>query len=213
MVRIRSAVFLLLLAGTPAAAQTRPTPNTLGLEPGQALPRATLAEVAWLAGHWQGPALGGLSEEVWTPPLGGSMMGSYKLVRGDSVIFYEILSLVEADSSLVIRLKHFNADLTGWEEKAEVRSFRLVRLTPTEAWFEGMTIRRLDPDHLQIHLAINMQDGGIREEEFRYARVSPALTPPATAARPARSAPEPPGTSTTSATGRRDDDAVSAGVP
>lgn len=178
MPRLCLALALLLLAGIPAAAQTRPTPNTLGLEPGQPRPPATLADVAWLAGHWRGPALGGLSEEVWTAPLGGSMMGSYRLVRGDSVIFYEILSLVEEDSSLVMRLKHFNADLTGWEEKAEVRGFRLVRLTPTEAWFEGMTIRRLDADRLQVHLAIRMQDGSFREEEFRYQRVTPALTSP-----------------------------------
>ncbi len=123
MIRIRTAVFLLLLTGTHAAAQTRPTPNTLGLGPGQPLPRATLADVAWLAGHWQGPALGGLSEEVWTAPLAGSMMGSYRLVRGDSVIFYEILALVEADSSLVMRLKHFNADLTGWRRRPRCAAF------------------------------------------------------------------------------------------
>ncbi len=56
-----------------------------------------------------------------------------------------------------------------------MRSFRLVRLTPTEAWFEGMTIRRLDPDRLQVQLAIQMQDGSVREEEFRYQRIRPAL--------------------------------------
>jgi hypothetical protein len=177
MHRFRSAIFLLLLASAPAGAQTNPTPNTLGLGPGQQPARAKLDHLSWLAGHWRGPALGGISEEVWTAPLGGSMMGSYKLVRGDSVIFYEILALVEDDSTLVMRLKHFNADLTGWEEKAEVRSFRLVRLTPTEAYFEGMTIRRLDPDRLQVHLAIQMQDGSVREEEFRYQRVRPPLAP------------------------------------
>lgn len=178
MARLLPTVLLVLLAAAPAAAQTRPTPNTLGFEPGQARPRATLADVAWLAGHWRGPGLGGVSEEVWAPPLGGSMMGSYKLVQGDSVVFYELLSLVEEDSSVVMRLKHFGADLKGWEEKAEVVSFPLVRLTPTEAFFDGMTIRRLDADHLQIQLAIHMRDGTVREEEFRYERVRPALAAP-----------------------------------
>lgn len=176
MIRPAAAALLLLFAALPAAAQTRPTPNTLGLEPGQAGPRATLADVAWLAGHWQGPALGGYSEEIWGAPLGGSMMGSYKLVRGDSVIFYEILALVEDDTTLVMRLKHFGADLTGWEERDEVVSFPLVRITPTEAYFEGMTIRRQGPDGLQIQLAMHQEDGSAREEEFRYRRVHPALT-------------------------------------
>lgn len=170
-------VLLLIFVAVSATAQTRPTPNTLGFEPGQVRPKATLADVAWLAGHWRGPALGGLSEEVWTAPMGGSMMGSYKLVRADSVVFYEILALVEEEGSLAIRLKHFNADLTGWEEKAEVRSFPLVQITPAEAFFDGMTIRRLGDDRLQVQLAINMPDGSIREEEFRYERVQPALTP------------------------------------
>lgn len=167
-------LLLLLLCALPAAAQAGPTPNTLGFVPGQQRPPAKLADVAWLAGHWQGPALGGLSEEVWTPPLGGSMMGSYKLVRGDSVVFYEILTLTEEQGSLVMRLKHFNGNLTGWEEKGEVRSFPLVRITATEAFFDGMTIRRLDADRLQVQLAIRMPGGAHREEEFRYRRVQPA---------------------------------------
>ena len=45
------------------------------------------------------------------------MMGSYRLVKDDKVIFYELQTIVEQGSSLVFRLKHFNADLSGWEEK------------------------------------------------------------------------------------------------
>lgn len=73
--------------------------------------------------------------------------------------------------SLVLALKHFNADLTGWEEKNEVRRFRLLKLTPTEAYFEGMTFRRLGPDSVHVQVAIEQRDGTAREEDFRYTRV------------------------------------------
>jgi hypothetical protein len=77
---------------------------------------ATLSDFAWLAGHWTGPGLAGAAEETWTGPAGGSMLGMYRLVREGKVVFYEILTLTEKDGSVVLRLKHFNPDLTGWEE-------------------------------------------------------------------------------------------------
>lgn len=161
----------MLVIWSPLMAQQTLTPSTLSFDSTVAQPVATLADMAWLAGHWRGPALGGLSEEIWSDPEAGSMMGMYRLMQDDAVVFYEILSIQPIGRSLVMKLKHFNADLTGWEEKDEVQSFRLLKLTATEAWFEGMTFRHPDPDQLEVLLAIEMEDGSIREEEFRYERV------------------------------------------
>ena len=49
-------------------------------------PQATMADVEWIQGHWTGEALGGQVEEIWSPPLGDSMMGSFKLVHDGKVI-------------------------------------------------------------------------------------------------------------------------------
>ena len=43
----------------PAAAQDRQTERTFKERPGAARPPATIADMAWLAGHWTGQALGG----------------------------------------------------------------------------------------------------------------------------------------------------------
>lgn len=164
---------LILLFGAATAHGQKPglTPNTLAFDSTQSRPAATLEDVSWLAGHWRGPALGGMSEEIWSAPEAGSMMGMYRLMKDGAAVFYEILTIQPDGHSLVMLLKHFNADLTGWEEKNEVRAFKLVKITGTEAFFEGMTIRRLHADSLQIQLAIEARDGSAREEEFRYARV------------------------------------------
>ena len=113
-------LFILFLA-TPltTSAQSEKTANTLALNEGNTSPAAEIHQIDWIAGHWKGEAFGGHVEEVWSKPAGGAMMGMFRLVQGDEVGFYELLTLLEEDGSLVFRLKHFNSDLTGWEEKNE----------------------------------------------------------------------------------------------
>lgn len=145
-----------------------------GGAPGEAPAADPLSDVAWIAGHWQADALGGRCEEVWAPPQGSSMVGKFKLVDDGNIDFHEILSLAEEQGSLALKLKHFNADLTGWEEKDEVRVFPLVKIEPEAAYFDGMTFRRIGPDTLQVHVAIS-REGAVEEAEFLYHRVNAGL--------------------------------------
>lgn len=178
-------VFLLLVGmlgvgmlgvGTPAFAQEDGARrHTLAATADTERPRASLQDVAWMVGHWRGEALGGISEEIWAPPLGGSMMGVYKLVRDGEIVFYEIMVLAEEEGTLVLRLKHFDPGLIGWEEREEVVEFPLVRLGSEEAFYDGMTFRRLGPDTLEAYVAIGNGDGGLREERFLYRRVMDGL--------------------------------------
>ncbi len=160
-----------LLGNESGYSQSMNTPNTLKLDDTDARPEAKIADVAWIAGHWQGEAFGGVSEEIWSPPLGGAMMGMYKVVKDDAVAFYELLIIIEESNSLGLRLKHFNADLTGWEDKDEFKSFPLVKVTRNEAFFDGITFKRLNEDSLQIFLAMEQDDGQAHEMEFKYNRV------------------------------------------
>ena len=118
-------------------------------------------------------AFGGLSEEIWSAPRDGVMMGMYRLVRDGKPVFYELLTIVEHEGTLLIRLKHFNPDLTGWEEKDRTVDFPLVAKAPGLIQFAGMTFEP-DGDRLTVHLAIGEKDGSIREQIFRYTRVPPA---------------------------------------
>jgi len=168
----RLALGFVCLAGW-VEGQEKLTERTLKLAPGTKSPAATLADMAWLAGHWVGPALGGESEEIWSAPKGGSMMGMYRLVRDGTPVFYELLTLVEEGGSLTLRLKHFNPDLTGWEEKQETVSFPLVALGKGIVHFEGMSFHPQGDAGLTVYLAIGGKDGAVREETFVYTRVQP----------------------------------------
>lgn len=152
---------------------TQRTPNTLRASAEHPSPRATLQDMAWFVGQWSGTGLGGVCDEAWSRPASGAMMGMFRLVKDGKVVFYEFLTLVEHEGSLLLKLKHFNPDLTGWEEKADSVKFRLLKLAPDTAHFEGLTFKRVGGDTLEIFLAIrDRTDGSVREEKFVMSRVN-----------------------------------------
>ena len=165
---------LVALAGPGARAQEKMTERTYKLGPDGKQPPATIADMAWLAGHWTGAALGGTSEEMWSPPAHGTMMGMYRLLRDGKPVFYELLTIVEENGSLVLRLKHFHANLAGWEEKDKSLAFPLVAKAPGAMHFDGMSFHPQGRDALTVYLAIGQKDGKLREETFTYQRVGTA---------------------------------------
>lgn len=143
--------------------------NTLRFDESAGSPKADLSAVAWIAGHWRGEALGGTAEEIWTPPMGGSMMAAFKLVVNDKVKFYELETISEQDETLVLKLKHFASNLHGWEEKDETVDFRLVKVTEGKVFFDGMTFEKVADDEMNVYVLIG--DGqAARETKFNYRR-------------------------------------------
>jgi hypothetical protein len=179
--RFLTALLMLLVTAAEVSAQDRritesPTSNTIRLKAGEPRPKATLDIVAWLAGGtWRGDGLGGVTEETWSQPAAGAMMGMFRALKPGTggqlaVAFYEFLTFAEQDGSLVLTLKHFNADLTGWEEKGDFITFRLAQVTPDTVYFDGLTFHREGADRMTIYLALRDRGGAMREEAFRYTR-------------------------------------------
>lgn len=163
------AILLCLPAGL--LAQNRNTANTLKLDEKATSPPATLADVAWIAGQRRAEAWGGIAEEVWSPPLGNSMVGMFRLVKDGKVAFYELMTIVLERNSLALKIKHFNPDLSGWEEKSVAQTFPLVKLTPNEAFFVGQTFRRAEDGALRVFVTTEQKDGATGETEFYFKLV------------------------------------------
>ena len=176
---MRKPLWIIVLAlGLPltAAAQGSPdqgsTPNTLKLKEGAPRAPTKVADLAWLSGRWTGEGLGGRVEEAWSEPDSGSMVGYFRLVKDGKPVFYEIMTLLEADGSVEMRLKHVNPDMTGWEEKNNYVTFKLVKHDDTGAYFSGLTFKRVGPDQIDGYLALrNRADNTVREEKFTYRRM------------------------------------------
>jgi hypothetical protein len=170
--RILPALVLLLIASNTQAEEAM-TANTLRLSPDQKSPAATIADMEWYAGRWTGSGLGGLNEEIWSPPRDGTMMGMYRMIKDGKPVFYELLLITEENGSLAIKLKHFHPDLRGWEERDASVRFPLVAKRDGRIYFDGMTFERIGADRVKVYLAIEHKDGRVREETFEYSRTRP----------------------------------------
>jgi len=127
---------------------------------------AALDEFAFVEGRWCGRALDGAVEERWEAPFGDAMSGTMTLVREGSVVFHEFFVITEAAGGWQLRLKHFNADVVGWEAQDEVVTFPLIAVADGRAEFDGLVIQRTGADRLRVEVV----DGPV----FDYTRCADA---------------------------------------
>jgi spore coat polysaccharide biosynthesis predicted glycosyltransferase SpsG len=98
------------------------------------------------------------------------MVGLFKLIGAGGVEFYELMLLTVDAGTLSLKVKHFNADFTAWEEKGEFVDFRLVKLEPDAVHFAGLSFYKRDADGFDGYIVFRSADGGIREEKLVYTR-------------------------------------------
>ena len=144
--------------------------NTIPLAEGMESPPANLAAVSWIDGHWIGEAFGGVVEEIWSPPMGDSMMFVFRMVKDGEVGFYEIGHIREVGGSLILQLKHFNGDLTAWEEKEETVDFKLVKLQDNKVYFDNFTFEKISDDEINVYVVVSEEKGKSTEIKFNYKR-------------------------------------------
>ena len=125
--------------------------------------RASISQVAWLAGNWAGGGGPVAIEERWTPPAGGAMLAVSRTTRGDRMIAFEFLRIVERDGTLIYIAQ------PGGNPPTE---FRLSAITPESATFENKAhdfpkviayARRPDGT-----LEARVSDGGKKGETFVF---------------------------------------------
>lgn len=132
--------------------------------------KPNLENISWIAGNWKGEAFGGITEENWSEPSGGSMMATFKLINNGKVSFYEIEIIREVNNTLLLQLKHFNNDLKGWETKDETVNFPLIEITQNKVVFEGMTFERVNENQMNVYVEIHQKDGSIETVKFNYKK-------------------------------------------
>ena len=167
---LASCIVAILACSSVVQSQVPDLPNIKRLPRGSERPAARASELDWLAGQWRGEGLGGQCEESWLPAVGGTLIGSFRLADDGKPVFYEFVAITEDAGSLTFRVKHFNPDMTGWEEKDETMEFLLVEVGDNEVYFDGLTFRRTG-SKLEIFLSMKGKDGTVREEPFVFERV------------------------------------------
>ncbi len=131
---------------------------------------ASVSDMAWLAGKWVGSGLGGSCEEMWSEPKNGVMMGMFRYDKEGSLTFTEHFTLTDSVGTIRFRLKHFHADLRGWEEKDSYVDFPFIGIEGTTAYFDGVTIDLIRKNHLRVYVLLSKRGESPREEMFVYRR-------------------------------------------
>ncbi|ETN93747.1 hypothetical protein SAMN04487906_0169 [Zhouia amylolytica] len=146
------------------------TANTLTISEDHTPVKASIEEVAWLEGYWQGAALGGTAEEIWSAPMGRSMMFSFKLTANDEVVFYELGYIKEVDHSLLLQLKHFDKHLHGWEKQDETVDFPFISKSGNRIYFDGLTFEKRGAREMIVYVASKDKSGALSELVFNYKK-------------------------------------------
>jgi len=144
--------------------------EVLNLEEGQMPGIGKLEQMDWLTGYWKGTGLGGDCDEIWMPATDNSMAGVFRFTNGGTIQFTEYMFIEQLGESLSIKLKHFNRDLSPWEEKDKWVEFKLVKIEGQTAYFNGLTYHR-NKDELTISLTLKSKDKSW-VEEFKFEKVA-----------------------------------------
>ena len=165
--RLRAVAVLVLALAAPLAAQeTRVAPE------GHVPPPASIEQAEWLVGDWVGTGIDGAeAAESWLPPSGDTMVGLFVQEKPDGgLMFTEHMYLAEEGGSLVLKLKHFNPDLTGWEEKDGMVRFRLLSIEPCAAYFSSLTYKCEAEGGLLVAVRLKSEGDAVEELVFRFQR-------------------------------------------
>jgi len=155
-----------------ASSQKLYTANTLKLDSSINRPACSIKDVAWITGRWKGIVDSTLIEEHWMQPEGNSMLGMFRMVQGNKPVFFELMTMFEEKNTVILRLKHFNRNMKGWEHKDSTGiSFPLIKTEGRKAFFDGQTYWLVNNDTLWIYLAEENRKGEVKEVIFKFKRV------------------------------------------
>jgi uncharacterized protein DUF6265 len=125
--------------------------------------RASISQMSWLAGAWAGGGGPVTLEERWTAAAGGAMLAVSRTIKGDRMVAFEFLRIVERDGTLV-----YIAQPNG----NPPTEFRLSAITKEGATFENKAhdfpkviayARKADGT-----LEARVSDGGSKGETFVF---------------------------------------------
>jgi hypothetical protein len=143
--------------------------------------KATLKQLAWIAGPWGGTSGDRHVEQHWMAPAGHSMLGMFRYVLQDHTELYELLAIEEDAGSIVLRIKHFvpGAGLTGKQAVDESLNHSLIRVEGRTAVFEEdfgdsrgrITFSSPSPNTLMVRVE-RISNGVPSSTEFKYTRIT-----------------------------------------
>jgi len=135
--------------------------------------KATVKDLAFMAGTWTLKHKWGDMEEIWGPPMGDNLVSTFRCVKDGKVVFYEFMA-IEQDSIPVLKLRHFNKGSIGWEDKDKPYLMPAIKTAKNEVVFESLdknviiTYKRLSATRMDCILDEKGKKGIWQKDVFSY---------------------------------------------
>ncbi len=129
---------------------------TLSTHAQTATKTGSLADVAFMEGHWRGTFNGGPIEASWIAPVGDNLTGFMRMMKDNKVTMYEMLIFEQTEQGPIVLVKHFKPGLIGQEEKDKSDRYRFIEGGKEKALFEKedgsirIIYEKRSPDQLAI---------------------------------------------------------------
>lgn len=133
---VRAHVFILMFSVASCRRHPAHVPETsLTTAKSHSAPAPPLS---WLVGTWRNAdaSAGTEAEEIWERPIGGAMLGSFRLIKEGQPRFYEFMVLAQSAAETLLILRHFDPNLTAWEDTGTPLQYRLSKFAPGYARFD-----------------------------------------------------------------------------
>lgn len=121
----------------PGAPTSQPvSASPVATQPAPPAAPAKIDDFAWLAGRWVGQLQNGRTEEIWSKPDGGVMMGMFRMISADGkTLVIEQMTLRQSGDTVEMHLRHMDEKLTTWEPIDQAGVMRLAGKSADEYVF------------------------------------------------------------------------------
>lgn len=138
--------------------------NSINAQSKESTANPTWKSISWMTGDWIGDGFGGVSYETWSAPIADIMTGTYRHVGDGKNTFFEfILISKKADGTFEMKLRHFNDDMTAWEDEKGHLIWPLNDHSNNSVTFVPCTYKLIAPGKMKITLL--MEENGQQHTE------------------------------------------------
>lgn len=129
-------------------------------------------QLSWMAGCWRqsNPASGRTIDEQWMAPMGRTMLGMARTVRGDSTLEFEHLQILERGGHAVFHAEPSGQTPADFEARS-VSDSLVTFENPAHDFPQRVIYRRRGRDSLIARIE-GTRNGRVRGVDFPYTRAA-----------------------------------------
>ena len=134
--------------------------------------KASLSDLDWIVGLWEGEVFGGIVEHRIMAAHKGHMPGIVRLraAETDDVSMYELSSFIQTDETITYRIRHFGADLVAFQEPNDFIDRPLIKFEDGIAYFDGITFAPIDETQAVVTFILDNENGESTQHVVHYTR-------------------------------------------